>query len=178
MTQLALLRADLRRLYEDLDGRPGGRPPRPLLAALLNPGFQAVALYRLARALHLRERNTAAWLVAMLNTWLTGADLLPSASIGPGFVLTHPVGSGSWATVGRNLRMNGMCQLGTTADGAPTVGDDVYLGAGSMVIGPVQIGDGAVVGAMALVTTDVPPGHRAVGVPARILPPKEVLDAA
>jgi serine O-acetyltransferase len=47
-----------------------------------------------------------------------------------------------------------------------------------MVIGPVHIGDGAVVGAMALVTTDVPAGHRAVGVPARILPPKEVRDAA
>jgi serine O-acetyltransferase len=178
MSQLAFLRADLRRLYEDFDAHPGGRPPRPLLAALLNPGFQSVALYRLSRALHLRGRDTAAWVVTMLNTWVTGADFLPSASIGPGFVLTHPVGCGSWGTVGRNLRMNGMCQLGTTPDGAPTVGDDVFLGAGSMVVGPVHIGDGAVIGAMALVTTDVPAGHRAVGVPARILPPKELRDAA
>lgn len=178
MTQLDCLRADLRRLYEDMDAQPGGRPAWPLVAALMNPGFQAVALYRLARALHLRGHEPAAWFVGMLNTWLTGSDFLASASIGPGFVLTHPAGSGSWATVGRNLRMNGLCQLATTSEGAPTVGDDVYLGAGSIVIGPVHLGDGAVVGAKALVTTDVPAGHVAVGVPARILQPKEARRAA
>lgn len=171
-SQWACLRADLRALQRDFDEHPGGRPPRPLVAALMNPGFQAVLLYRISRALHLRGNTSLAGFVSMLNTWITGGEFWPHTSIGPGFVLTHSVGSGSLATVGRNLRMNGLCQLASTPDGTPTLGDDVYLGAGCLVIGPVHIGDGAIIGAKALVTCDVPPGHRAVGVPARILPPK------
>jgi serine O-acetyltransferase len=53
--------------------------------------------------------------------------------------------------------------------GAPTIGDDVEIGAGAKIIGPVTVGSGAIIGANAVVTTDVPPGARAVGVPARIL---------
>ncbi|WP_369816338.1 DapH/DapD/GlmU-related protein [Cellulomonas sp. Leaf334] len=55
----------------------------------------------------------------------------------------------------------------SVGDGSPRVGDDVHLGAGSRVLGPVVVGDRAVVGANAVVVADVPAGAVAVGVPAR-----------
>jgi serine acetyltransferase len=57
-----------------------------------------------------------------------------------------------------------------TGPGAPTIGDDVLIGAGAAVLGPITVGDGAVVGANAVVTTDVPAGGLAVGNPAQISP--------
>jgi serine O-acetyltransferase len=56
-------------------------------------------------------------------------------------------------------------------DGTPTIGANVLIGVGAVVLGPVQIGDGAIIGANAVVLQDVPPRHTAIGAPARLLPP-------
>ena len=63
--------------------------------------------------------------------------------------------------------------LGGERDGVPRLGNDVYIGAGAKILGPVTIGDGAIVGANAVVLEDVPPGATAVGVPARIIQRKQ-----
>ena len=59
--------------------------------------------------------------------------------------------------------------LNMDRDGAPVIGDDVYIGAGAKILGPVTVGDGAVVAANSLVVVDVPPGATAIGVPARMM---------
>ena len=62
----------------------------------------------------------------------------------------------------------------TRPDDRPSIGDDVFVYAGAKVLGDVTVGDGACIGANAVVLEDVPAGATAVGVPARILPPKAV----
>jgi serine O-acetyltransferase len=171
--QRACLRADLDRLLGEWSAQ-GDAPPRPLmlLSAAMNPGFQATVLYRLSRGLYLRKRQLAAWFVQMLNAWLLGCEVWPTAEIGPGLRITHPVGVGiAYSKVGENLRINGLVQLGEKNGAFATVGDDVTLGVGSCLLGAVSVGDGAVVGAQSLVMCDVPARHMAVGSPARILPP-------
>jgi serine acetyltransferase len=113
---------------------------------------------------------------------LTNIEIPRTAQIGPGLRIAHggPVIINAETTIGANCSLNVGVVLGTDGpDGsaAPTIGNDVRFGANSMVIGAVTVGDGATIGALTLVRTDVPARSRAVGVPARILPPKpEVVD--
>ncbi|WP_308515766.1 hypothetical protein [Sphingomonas flavescens] len=61
--------------------------------------------------------------------------------------------------------------IGMIGEGeVPSIGNGVYIGAGAKIIGKVHVGDGARIGANAVVTKDVPPGHTAIGVPAKIIP--------
>ena len=74
--------------------------------------------------------------------------------------------------MGANCTLSQEVTLGTSAggrEGAPVVGDNVYLGAGAKVIGQVRVGDGANVAANSLVVTDVPDGATVMGVPARVM---------
>jgi serine O-acetyltransferase len=167
------LRADLAALAANIERLRGEPVRRPLLSALLHNGFQAVVTYRVSHALYERGHKRLAWAMCMVGLWINGAEFDPSARIGPGLVVTHPLGSGSYAhRIGRNCTINARAGFGMSNDGYPTVGDDVFLGADAYVMGKVHIGDGAVIGTKALVLCDVPAGHRAYGVPARIFPPK------
>jgi serine O-acetyltransferase len=96
-------------------------------------------------------------------------------SIGPGLVLVHADGTYlSAERIGANCVILQQVSLGLMNPGekGPTLGDDVFVGAGAKVLGPISIGDGAKIGANAVVIKDVPAGAAAVGVPARILPAK------
>lgn len=116
----------------------------------------------------------------VLTTWLLGVELPPESTVGPGLRLVHPQA----VVVNGESRIGARCVLraGTTlgnvvdehgrASGSPVVGDDVELGVGVIVIGPVTIGDRARVGAGAVVLRDVPADMVAVGNPARVLPPR------
>jgi serine O-acetyltransferase len=147
------------------------------LGPYLFPYATATALYRLSRFLRLRGRVGSARGVAWLNQALTGAELEPLACVGPGFQLAHTDGVllGQGVSAGRNLTLHGQVLLGSTSgesrarpsSGFPTLGDDVTIYAKASVLGPVVIGDGAVIGAHALVLDDVPEGAVAKGVPAR-----------
>lgn len=107
---------------------------------------------------------------------ITGADIPVSTRIDGGLILPHPNG----IVIHPNSRLGPNCllfqqvTLGTRAGmrGAPQLGGHVDVGAGARILGPVRIGDHALIGANAVVLCDVPAGHRAVGVPARILPPE------
>jgi serine O-acetyltransferase len=103
---------------------------------------------------------------------VTGTDIQLGARLGLGLSLPHPNGVVIHrdAVVGVNCMLMQQVTLGQlSADGAPRLGDAVYIGAGAKILGPVSVGDGAAVGANAVVLGDVPPGATAVGVPARIV---------
>lgn len=157
------VRADTRRLRETLK-RPF--PWYVLEGLLLDAGYQAVLLYRLAHWLKRRKIPVLPALVARLNQMLTGADLAPASEIGPGLRLPHPAGVviGAYVRIGREaLLMQGVTlgapHLARIHD-MPTLGERVTMGAYSAAIGKVEIGNGASIGAHVLVTEPVPPGAR------------------
>ncbi|WP_420809258.1 serine O-acetyltransferase [Acidipropionibacterium jensenii] len=107
-----------------------------------------------------------------LTQVLTGAEVRGTADIGPGFVVVHSSGIviGEEVVIGSNVRIYQGVTLGDgSRNGQPHLGDNVFLGAGSKILGGVVIGNNVRVGANAVVLTDVPDDCTAVGVPARII---------
>ena len=151
--------------------REAKRKPFPwyvVESLLLDNGFQAVVLHRLAHWFKRRRIPFFGPFFARLNLFLTGVDIGPGAVIGPGLRISHGVGLvvGGYARIGaRALLLHGVT-IGSPSHGRveemPELGDDVFLGAGAMVIGRVRVGDRVVVGAGALVTVDVPSDSRVV----------------
>ena len=110
---------------------------------------------------------------------LSGSDINREADLAADLRMPHPTG----IVMHRNARVGVNClimqhvTLGQLEDGkAPVIEDGVYIGAGARILGGVTIGKGARVGANAVVLQDVPAGATAVGVPARIIPPKKATD--
>jgi len=134
-----------------------------------------IALYRLARWCHLRRESFLPWLLYSLNRIFFATVLPPSAQIGRDVVLGYR-GLGivihRQAVIGDRVNVGTKVTIGGRAGipGAPRIEDDVLLGSGAQILGPIRIGRGAQVGANAVVLCDVPDGATAVGVPARILP--------
>ena len=150
--------------------------PFAFLAALprLRMG-DALHNYKLCRVLEKRGMSGAARKLETFNRFLTGADISCTAEIGEGLKLPHSDGVviGGLCVLGRNCTIYQQVTLGYRGDGDPSdamprIGDDVLIGAGAKVLGSVTIGDGARIGANAVVAIDVPAGALAVGIPARI----------
>ncbi len=102
-----------------------------------------------------------------------GVELGNEITLGEGVYFIHSLGTviGGDARVGHRVRFLGNNTVGAARDdGYPVIGDDVEVGCGARILGPVRIGNGAIIGANAVVLTDIPPGAVAVGMPARILP--------
>lgn len=115
------------------------------------------------------------WAVFRHRVWsvLAGADIPLNCSIGGGLLLPHPNGVvvHPEARVGPNCLIFQQVTLGTLeSGGTPVVGGQVDIGAGAKLLGAIAVGDHAVIGANAVVTTDVPPNHVAVGIPAHCKP--------
>jgi len=146
-----------------------------LEVVLLYPGFHAVLLYRLAHVLQRCRLYFAARLISQLARWLTGIEIHPGAAIGRGLFIDH----GSGVVIGETTEIGDWCTLyqGVTLGGTgkelgkrhPTLGNDVLIGAGAKVLGPVKLGDHAKVAAGAVVLHDIPENSTAVGVPARVV---------
>lgn len=105
------------------------------------------------------------------------AEISPKTQIGGGLLLPHPNGIVIHpdAVIGPNCLIFQQVTLGGVAeDGLPRIGGHVDIGAGAKILGPVTIGDHALIGANAVVLCDVPAGHVAVGVPARISPRRDM----
>ena len=142
-----------------------------------------LAIFRVGQwAASARRRRLAVWMLWKLADvlyvrLLIGAELPPQVRCGPGLVLRH-AGRGCifhpGVRIGARARIYHRVTLGVAdRGGPPTLGDDVYLGVGASVLGELRVGDGARIGAGAVVVThDGPPGHVAVGVPARSRPQK------
>jgi serine O-acetyltransferase len=157
---LVAVRADAAELAK-VKGTPW--PSRGGLADVLSlPAFWAVFLYRVANELHERGLKPLSRLVYFANMVVFGADLAPGAVIGPGLVIPHPVGLGvaSDVVMGSRCRVMRSTAIGGNGNphrpGFPTLGDDVWVMDGAKVMGPVHVGDRTVVGAAAVVASDIP----------------------
>ena len=143
-------------------------------------GMWALVIYRAQRALR-KSRRRFVWkpaelALAVLRKALhiiTGIDLHPEAEIGAGLLIQHAsqVRVARDTRIGVDCTMSQICSIGSDiTPGAPKIGDYVYIAPHACILGPVTVGDEATVSSCSLVLSDVPAGHTAIGVPARILP--------
>lgn len=104
---------------------------------------------------------------------MAGIEIGKDATLGEGVYFVHPVGVviGGDARIGNRVRFYGSNTIGTAKDdGYPTIEDDVWIGAGARILGPITIGARSRIGANAVVVSDVPPDSVAVGIPAKVRP--------
>lgn len=148
--------------------------PCSLLKAALSDGTSANALYRLQEWLGAHGLAPLALVPHVLNKWFNGCVIGVRARFGPGFVLIHPVGIviNSAVRGGRDVWLESGVVIGDNRGGTPLLGDRVFVGSGAKIIGKLRVGDGARIGANAVVLSDVPDGATMVGIPARPLPPR------
>ena len=174
------LAGDIKTLFSEEGTLQGKADLRQALRILLvKPGVQALLLYRFYRWLHLRGLSLIPEILARVNYFLTGAEIDPGAEIGPGCHIWHSAG----VTIGRGVRLGsnvwllhnvtlggrGASPFDAGEEGFPRVGNNVILYSGVTVLGNLEIGDGAVVGAHSLVLDSLPPGCLAYGIPARVV---------
>ena len=155
------------------DRDPAARSTFEILTAY--PGFHAVLMHRLSHRLwHLKLR----WLARVLSNisrWLTGIEIHPGAQIGQRFFIDHGMGVvlGETAVIGDDCTLYHGVTLGGTSwqkgKRPPTLGDDVVVGAGAKVLGPIEIGDHSRIGSNAVVVKSVPVDSTVVGVPGRLI---------
>lgn len=149
------------------------------MAGLFSVSWHGVRLYRIADRLYRRGHVRAAEAVSAFNRVLTGIEIEPGAELGNGLVIRHGHGIvvSRYARVGLDCHLFQQVTLGVDwhgPPGGPVLGNRVIVFAGAKIIGPLKIGDDAVIGANAVVLCDVPDGCVAVGVPAHVIEPSGV----
>lgn len=149
---------------------------RSVLEILLcYPGFHAMRFHRMAHWLWVRGFHLAARFLSHVSRWLTGIEIHPGAKIGPGFFIDHGMGVviGETAEIGRNVTMYHGVTLGGTSwkkgKRHPTIGDNVIIGAGAAILGPIRVGENSKIGSGSVVNKEVPPNSTVVGIPGRVV---------
>ena len=142
---------------------------------LCYPSVRAMAYHRVAHRLYLRGHMTLARWLSQHSRHVTGIEIHPGAQLGRGILIDHGCGVviGETAVVGDNCTIyHGVTLGGTGKDTGkrhPTLGNNVLIGAGTKVLGPVYIGDNARIGAGSVVLKNLPANCTAVGVPAEVV---------
>lgn len=171
------------RLREDLDTvkRRDPAAQSDLVTLLSYPGMHAIWAYRgLHKLWFAPGGRVPARLASQLVRALTGVEIHPGATIGRRFFIDHADGIvvGETSEIGDDVMLYHQVTLGGTSMAKtkrhPTLGNDVLVGSGAKVLGPVTVGDGSSVGANAVVIKDVPAESIAVGIPATVKKPKGV----
>jgi len=153
----------------DRDPAARGVGPAEILATW--PGVQAVLAHRVAHALHESGVPIVPRSLAMMVRAMTGVEIHPAAQIGDGLFIDHGMGVviGETAEIGDDVTLYPGVTLGGTgfATGKrhPTLEDNVTVGSGAKLLGPIRVGHGAKVGANSVVIHDVPPNSTVVGNP-------------
>jgi serine O-acetyltransferase len=137
----------------------------------LSDGSTAQILYRAMRFCQTHRLKLLAAVLYRLNAYVSHALIGRDAEFGPGLVILHTFGIviNSSVRAGRNLTLEHGVTIGAEKSLCPVLGDNVFIGAGAKVIGPVRIGNDVKIGANAVVTRDLPDGATAVGIPARVI---------
>lgn len=139
------------------------------------PGIQAVLIYRVAHFLWKLGLPFVPRYLSNIAAQTTGIDIHPGATIGSDFFIDHGKGTviGETAEVGDNVTIYQGVTLGGVSlerkKRHPTIGNNVVIGAGAKILGPITIGENSKIGANSVVIKDVPPNSIVVGVPGRIV---------
>jgi len=142
---------------------------------LCYPGLHALWLHRPAHWLWRRGFRLPARLLASANRFLTNVDIHPGACLGPEVFIDHGAGVviGETSVIGEGCLIYQGAVLGGTSlkkeRRHPTLGRRVEIGAGAIVLGPIEVGECARIGAGSVVIRDVPPGATVIGVPGRVV---------
>ena len=173
----ALARAARERVLEDLDAAIARDPAAVSRAdvAFNSPGLHAIWSHRVAHAMWQRAPlKPAARILSTVSRSVTGVEIHPGAQIGRRFFIDHGMGVviGETAEIGDDV----MLYHGVTLGGRslakvkrhPTLGSGVTVGAGAKILGAIEVGEGAQVGANSVVVKDVPTGAIATGIPAQV----------
>jgi serine O-acetyltransferase len=163
---LDLIRSDVRAkarwMYQAEDARSQ-------LKALTTDGTSAMVLYRLMQASRHAGLPALEMVFNKLTSMVGGCIIGRGAEFGPGFVLIHSQGvviNGA-VRAGSNVKIEHQVTVGAEKRQTPVIGNDVFIGAGAKIVGQVTIGDGARVGANAVVLSDVAADTTVVGIPAK-----------
>ena len=145
-------------------------------AIFLYPIVKAMVRHRIAHYFYNKDHKTFARWISQRTRKKTGIEIHPGAKIGKNLFIDHgmAVVIGETAEIGNNCHMYHNITLGGTGNEKetkrhPTVGNNVIIGTGATILGPVKIGDGAKIGAGALVLTDIPQNTTGVGIPAKVV---------
>jgi serine O-acetyltransferase len=163
---------ELRRdVHSARDRDPAARDVGPVEILATWPGIHALLAYRVAHALDAAGVPLLPRSISMLARSLTGIEIHPAARIGQGLFIDHGAGVviGETVDIGDDVTLYQGVTLGGTgfATGKrhPTVQDNVTIGSGAKLLGPITVGHGAKIGANSVVITDVPPNTTVVGNP-------------
>jgi serine O-acetyltransferase len=152
---------------------PAARSSAEIL--LLYSGVHAILAHRLAHRLQKNHHYFSARMISQLSRHYTGIEIHPGAQIGKGFFIDHGMGVviGETAEIGDNCTLYQGVTLGGTGKDIgkrhPTLGDNVMVGAGAKVLGPLTIGSNSKIAANAVVLHAVPENSTAVGIPAKVV---------
>ena len=167
----------LKSLYEDARNIVNKDPAcRNILEAIvLYPGFHAIFFHRFAHFLYRKKLYFLARLISQISRFITGIEIHPGAKIGRKLFIDHGMGIviGETATVGDNCTIYHNSTLGGTGKDKnkrhPDIGNNVMLGAGAKVLGPIKIGDNVKIGANSVVLQNIPDNVTVVGIPGQIV---------
>jgi len=168
-------------LREQIDGMIARDPAARsrLEVALCYPGFHAMALHRLAHWAWRRGWYLTGRCISQFGRFLTGIEIHPGARIGERFFIDHGMGVviGETAEIGDDVMLYHGVTLGGTSLSKgkrhPTIANGEIVGAGARVLGNSIVGEGARVGANAVVVSNVPAGATVVGIPAKVVAPRD-----
>ena len=151
-----------------------------LSVILTYPGAKAVFFHRIANFFSIAKFNLVARIISQFSRFLTGIEIHPSAKIGKNLFIDHGMGVviGETSDIGNNVTIYHMATLGGISPSInsdeqrnvkrhPTLKDNVVVGSGAQILGPVVIGKNAKIGANAVVTKDVAENSVMVGIPAK-----------
>ena len=154
---------------------------KPKLSIILTyPGVKAIFFHRVANFFSVAKFDLIARMISQFSRFLTGIEIHPRAKIGDNLFIDHGMGVviGETSEIGYNVTIYHMVTLGGISPSIesneqrnvkrhPTLKDNVVVGSGAQVLGPIEVGKNAKIGANAVVTKDVPENAVMVGVPAK-----------
>ena len=151
-----------------------------LSIVLTYPGAKAVFFHKIANFFAIAKFDLVARIISQFSRFLTGIEIHPRANIGKNLFIDHGMGVviGETSEIGNNVTIYHAVTLGGSSPSVdserqrhekrhPTIGDDVVIGSGAQIIGPIKVGNNSRIAANAVVVKDVPDNATMVGIPAK-----------